>query len=299
VGHTPVLARKTKDKEGAASLGLAPRESVTLTALGRGHGVFLRLKAEVDDHARGRKGIRAHVWKASGWQSIGRVGTRDPASLALPAATLARLMGHVDSFLSDRGWRADRGMPWRTGVLLSGPPGTGKSSLARALCSRLCKDMYVVDLSAMNDQTLRDAMDSVPEGCVVVMEDLDAAGLGRETAAGDKPETRLTLSGVLNAVDGAASGEGRILLATTNRPESLDSALVRDGRFDLRLELGLLETGPMREYLARVYPGLEGLDEWEARPGVAPCTLQRLCLEHKSEPLKVLEQVATRTGETG
>ena len=144
--------------------------------------------------------------------------------------------------------------------MLSGPPGTGKTSLVKALCSYYNKDLYIVNLINMNDNILRDALSSVPEGAIVVIEDIDAGGIGitREvgTIAAGPGETEFmgtTLSGVLNAIDGVASGEGRILIATTNHIENLDQALIREGRFDLKASIGYMTDETYREYLGRFY----------------------------------------------
>lgn len=166
-------------------------------------------------------------------------------------------------------WYADRGIPFRRGYLLHGVPGSGKSSLIHALAGALQLDIYVVSLSAswISDSTLTTLMGRVPARCVVLLEDLDAAftrstsrddsGLDddkdkdkKDGENGDKPigpsrsrrrdqlsdVNTLSLSGLLNALDGVAAAEGRLLFATTNHLERLDPALSRPGRMDVWIE---------------------------------------------------------------
>ncbi|KIJ18559.1 hypothetical protein PAXINDRAFT_70788 [Paxillus involutus ATCC 200175] len=170
-------------------------------------------------------------------------------------------------------WYADRGIPFRRGYLLHGVPGSGKSSLIHAIAGELMLDIYVVSLSSswISDSTLTTLMGRVPARCVVLLEDLDAAftrsvtrdkasngtpdsgnNSGEESTASEQPAVSsgrhrrhkdhvsevntLSLSGLLNALDGVAAAEGRILFATTNHLERLDPALSRPGRMDVWIE---------------------------------------------------------------
>lgn len=172
-------------------------------------------------------------------------------------------------------WYADRGIPFRRGYLLHGVPGSGKSSLIHAIAGALMLDIYVVSLSSswMNDSTLTSLMGRVPARCIVLLEDLDAAftrstsrdsgstgAPNKKSSSNDKDSSddeddeesgkskkkkkddqlsevnTLSLSGLLNALDGVAASEGRILFATTNHLERLDPALSRPGRMDVWIE---------------------------------------------------------------
>jgi chaperone BCS1 len=105
--------------------------------------------------------------------------------------------------------------------------------------------IFVFSLSddELNDNQLADLFASIPTRSVLLLEDVDSAGLRREsmagTADGKKPGKKgITLSGLLNCLDGPASVEGRLLCMTSNSPDSLDSALVRPGRCDLKVLFG-------------------------------------------------------------
>jgi len=128
-------------------------------------------------------------------------------------------------------------------------PGSGKTSLIHALAGELGLDIYVVTLSSkgMNDSSLASLMGRVPSRCIVLLEDLDAAftrSTSRDSTATGAPETTttktatddgntLSLSGLLNSLDGVAATEGRLLFATTNHIDRLDPALSRPGRMDV------------------------------------------------------------------
>jgi chaperone BCS1 len=184
------------------------------------------------------------------------------------------LVSDAKDFLKSEKWYADRGIPFRRGYLLYGVPGSGKSSLIHALAGELMLDIYVVSLSSswINDSTLTTLMGRVPSRCIVLLEDLDAAFTRSVTRSKDKDKDKdkkksdsksdneeetttsssrsrrsrnkenlsdvntLTLSGLLNALDGVAAAEGRILFATTNHLDQLDPALCRPGRMDVWIE---------------------------------------------------------------
>lgn len=117
--------------------------------------------------------------------------------------------------------------------------GTGKTSLVMALAGALGLDIYVVTLSSptMTDETLRHLLNSAGAKSILLLEDVDAAFVERSAAAG-AATSRLTFSGLLNAIDGVAAQEGRLLFMTTNHIDRLSKALIRPGRVDVRCYLG-------------------------------------------------------------
>ena len=111
---------------------------------------------------------------------------------------------------------------------------------------------YVLSLTGVDDDSLRELFAELPARCVVLLEDIDAANAThsrqRQTAAPrqDNPNSgnkkfggEVSLSALLNAIDGVGSRQGRLLIMTTNHVECLDAALIRPGRIDMKLELGL------------------------------------------------------------
>lgn len=153
----------------------------------------------------------------------------------------AQIIGDITKYLSksNKKWYRTRGIPRRRGYLFHGPPGTGKSSLAAAIAGHFKTDIYSLSLtdSHINDSTLLNLVNRVPEGSVLLLEDVDSAGLTREQAGQEfKSPSLVTLSGLLNALDGAAAPEGHIVIMSTNTPEALDPAMVRAGRIDFRLK---------------------------------------------------------------
>jgi len=172
------------------------------------------------------------------------------SSIVLQPGVKDMLLADCKDFLCSEDWYAERGIPFRRGYLLHGVPGSGKTSLIHSLAGELGLDIYVVSLSSkgMSDNTLTALMGGVPSRCILLLEDLDAAftrsvtrdssSTGTPTSTKDKDTAEtdgstLSLSGLLNSLDGVAAAEGRLLFATTNHIERLDPALSRPGRMDV------------------------------------------------------------------
>lgn len=150
----------------------------------------------------------------------------------------------VVDFLHNPGKYTSVGAKLPKGALLVGPPGTGKTLLAKAvageanvpffsLSGSAFVEMYVgVGASRVRD-LFKTAQQMAP--CIIFIDEIDAIGKSRDTQMGSNDEREQTLNQLLAEMDGFESNKGLVLLAATNRPEILDPALLRPGRFDRRI----------------------------------------------------------------
>jgi chaperone BCS1 len=193
-----------------------------------------------------------------------------------------------------------RGIPYRRGFLMYGPPGTGKTSLSLALAGKFGLELYLIHIPSVgNDDALERLFTALPPKCMVLLEDIDAVGIKRRASSNDDDSSndsdgdgssssdddeygrsRVTLSGLLNVLDGVASQEGRIVLMTSNFAEKLDKALVRPGRVDRMIYLGHISPRSSELMFLRMYAA----DADSAAPGsrdlqVSEDELKRLALE--------------------
>jgi len=162
------------------------------------------------------------------------------------------LLKDVAKFIDREEWYASRNIPHRRGYLLEGPPGCGKSSLIRVVASEFNLPLCCVQLksSRVGEAGIEALLQKAPEGAIIFIEDIDCAEQGGVTSRigqGDSSVAvvdakidpdRVTMSELLNAIDGLGAQTGRLLFMTTNHPERLDEALIRDGRIDRRYHLG-------------------------------------------------------------
>lgn len=220
---------------------------------------------------------------------------RPMGSIVLNPGVKEMLLSDTRDFLKSEQWYADRGIPFRRGYLLHGVPGSGKSSLIHAIAGELMLDIYVVSLSSswISDSMLTTLMSHVPSRCILLLEDLDAAftrSVSRDSSSNGNPERNddegndqidipisspttgrsrkhqrdqmsevntLSLSGLLNALDGVAAAEGRLLFATTNHLERLDPALSRPGRMDVWIEFKNASKWQAEALFRNFFPSLE------------------------------------------
>jgi len=201
------------------------------------------------------------------------------------------LLDDVREFLASEMWYTERGIPYRRGYLLHGVPGGGKSSLVMAVASELMLPIYMLQLSS--EQMTDDLLNSLLQygmhdpPTILLLEDVDllhSAVLHRRGVSDDKDVAesreegdeaasvdsnpreprerererkrrggRLTLSGLLNALDGPTATTGRVLFMTTNARDRLDPALLRSGRIDYEVEFMEAQQEQIERLFARFY----------------------------------------------
>ncbi|QDS68665.1 hypothetical protein FKW77_002054 [Venturia effusa] len=238
------------------------------------------------------------------WVRVTSRPSRPMETVVLDPQQKQALVDDVNEYLSPSSpkWYAVRGIPYRRGYLFHGPPGTGKSSLSFALAGLFGLNVHVISLlePTLTESDLSMLFNNLPKRCIVLLEDIDTAGLAR-VDNDDEPESKLTngtkdttttttadllkevkkvgrrgggriigggsmtadgesstglgisLSGLLNAIDGVASHEGRVLVMTTNHPERLDPALLRPGRVDMQIAFTLATKHQIREIFSKMY----------------------------------------------
>ncbi len=222
--------------------------------------------------AKDRVGPGLHVLKDGYWDSLGDIPRRSIDTILVDDDRIEKIAEDMRWFYAARDWYADRGVPWRRGYLFHGPPGTGKSSLIRALASELSLDIATLDVGrpCMTDDDLREALISAPKDSLIAIEDVDAVFTQRD---GAEKRSGVSFSGLLNAIDGIGAQEGRALIMTTNHKEKLDPALIRPGRAYMHTELGLVNAKTARRLFDRFFPAEEGLgSQFEQRLGDTRCS---------------------------
>ena len=167
-------------------------------------------------------------------------------------------LAEIVDYLHDPKKYSEVGASMPKGVLLVGPPGTGKTMLAKAVAGEanvpffsMSGSEFVEMCVGMGASKVRDLFSQAKEKapCIVFIDEIDAIGKKRDGQIGGNDEREQTLNQLLTEMDGFEGNNGVIILAATNRPESLDPALTRPGRFDRRVPVELPDLKGREEIL--------------------------------------------------
>lgn len=293
-------------------------ESLTFETVGRDRQFVKSLVDEIVACHRKKLGTSSsylYVYD-EGWNYLEAYSPRLLDSVILRPGEKEHLLQDLEKFRASRDRYRRLGVPYHRGYLLYGPPGTGKTSLVSALGAKCGMSIYVVNLTDFTDKSLKKAINDVPENSIVLFEDIDCmrAGHRREQVEGSepqlvpaegrekKPEPQIgvTLSGLLNVLDGFFAPENVVFVMTTNHMQMLDPALLRPGRIDYRLYMGEASDRQRVELYRRFFS--EATEEEAVEFAQAHCTetmaefqglLLRLeqewnCLETETECSQVL-----------
>lgn len=240
-----------------------PFETIKFTCLGSDKSIFSDMLDYAKDLELSKHDGKTVIYEArtNDWAPFGEPRRRRQfESVILDSNIADRIYNDVQEFLTSREWYSQRGVPYRRGYLLHGPPGCGKTSYIMALAGKLEYDICQMNLSnsALSDERLSYLLNVAPPKSIILLEDVDAAFLSREDLDYNKSAYqglgRVTLSGILNCLDGVASSEERILFMTTNYPERLDPALTRPGRVDMKVYIGYASSSQLARAFERFYP---------------------------------------------
>ncbi|OQV12541.1 Mitochondrial chaperone BCS1 [Hypsibius exemplaris] len=305
------------------SFCLRPMEMLVLRTSGRDTSIFRDILEEASTYVQTKNQGKTTIFYAMNgcWSTLSTPLHKRPVeSVVLDRGVAEKITSDLEHFVDHSEWYLNRGIPYRRGYLLYGPPGTGKTSFIMALAGLFNLNICILNLSErwLTDDVFNQLLCNSPQDSLFLLEDVDAAFLNRErdrnskasdaaAAAGGSTTknvafdgmSRLTFSGFLNAIDGAASAEGRILFMTTNYVDRLDPALLRPGRIDLSQHIGFASEYQLQKIYLRFYPEES---EKAARsfaslavdtaPSITMAQVQGLFLLHKYDPRAVFDDLA-------
>ena len=238
----------------AASMFASLRETISVRVMGRSRARINALITEARTvYERPVKDemltVRQAKWGT--WDSC-KKPKRAFESLMLPDGA-ETVLPDMQQFLTHETWYRQMGIPYRRGYLFSGPPGTGKSSMAEVLAGTLDIPLYVLNLASRTDEAVESLMQSIRQdkAAMLLIEDIDTVRLERAASAEDQ---KLSIGTLLNMLDGVAALDNLILVMTSNHPEALDPALIRAGRIDIKVSFGMATDTQIQQAIRKFLP---------------------------------------------
>ena len=215
-------------------------------------------------------------------------------SVFLNDDTKDRILKHINRFFDNSVIYKNRNLNFKTGILLYGEPGTGKSSLANAIASHFNMDLIIINMTEfqyININMVTKAINSDNKPYVVLLEDIDCVIGDRNSD--DDSQTKKNVNKLLQFLDSASSPSNVIFIATTNHIEKLDEAIKRDGRFDIKVQITDF-VRPTAEAMCRSFelkPAIikEILDDNMVNGKINPAKLQNLILKNLDYKVEVKE----------
>lgn len=291
-GLRPILL----NKEVGEPKGKERPETIRVTTIGRNKKIMEEILEKGKNYMESKDALC--IWKWDGfWNSNEKKHARGLETVIIDESDKQFLLDDFKWFKESEDWYHNMGIPYKRGYLFYGPPGTGKTSLSIAISAHFKKDLYVLNLNnVVSDSTLQDALNWVSDDSIVLLEDIDTVNItnDRKTKASgeDDDYQGITLSGLLNTLDGALSPEGQIIIMTTNYPEKLDDALIRPGRIDAKVHLGYPKKKQRQEMFRRFFPDSSADIEKqfvEASDGKSPAEIQEAFMRCLNDPEKLVE----------
>ena len=179
----------------------------------------------------------------SGYSNINVIDLkkRETDTLYFSNGEMDRIIKHIDHFETTKSMYTDKQLLYKTGILLYGEPGTGKSSLANAIATKYKRSIITISMNKVSEidfgqLTLLINNDDL-DTYIILMEDIDTLFLNREDEKATDKNYNDIINQLLQFLDSNTSPNNVIFVATTNHVDKLDAALLREGRFDLKIEV--------------------------------------------------------------
>lgn len=197
------------------------------------------------------------------------------------------IIDDINFFIENEDWYSQRGIPYKRGYLFYGRPGNGKTSMLMSIANSTNKDIYFLNINDIkSDGELFRLFINLSPSPILVLEDVDACFSDRNDDDAEK-SSKVSFSAMLNCLDGVFSQHGTIIIMTTNHIEKLDSALIRDGRIDMKLLIDNPKKEIVEEYISLFFN--EEIKLKNYNKDVSMAHIQNICIEFKDNKDKVIK----------
>ncbi|MCK5017004.1 MAG: AAA family ATPase [Candidatus Peribacteraceae bacterium] len=285
------------------------KETITFTTFGRSQSTIRLLLADIESSYVKNEVLKIYEWETDRWQFAGEAPKRPWNSITTNDGIKEEILGQLTKFLDEdeQAWKLENGIHNKITIQLEGPPGTGKTSIVRAIASKLSRNIHVLSLSSISDNGLKKALSSAGKNSIILIEDIDSSSAtksrekSKNKSDGNAPITLLedwsmiTIQGILNALDGISSSNGRIIFTTTNHPEKIDPAILRKGRINYRFIIDYMNNDSINSYLKKFFPNVHlKLKSNKYVDKLTTATLEGHLLDYRENIDSILEKIIVK-----
>lgn len=236
-GHRVSVRLNRADEGGGTNVRRDTPDKIEFTCATRPaqDAVIGHLRSLHEGRKTERQPVLRMVTDWGSWRTRNDLPPRSLNSVSLPPDQLARIVADLGGFLAAEEHYNRLAIPWHRGYMFHGPPGTGKTSLVKALATHFGMDLWYVPLSDLKtENSLMGLLAEVAPRSLLLLEDIDTIQITHDR---DTDQGAISMSSLLNALDGVATPHGLITVMTTNHFDGLDPALTRAGRMDMVEEI--------------------------------------------------------------
>jgi ATP-dependent 26S proteasome regulatory subunit len=233
-------------------------------------------------------------------------------SVVLSGGRCTTLKNDLMHFNTTEQWHLEHGIPYKKSYLFYGPPGTGKTSMIKAISNEFKRHIHLMSLNLIKDDKQLNLLVSKihMNETIIVIEDIDAMTdvvYDRKERPKTPPPKEnekdkdksnnnpgITLSGLLNVMDGISNNHGMILVMTSNIPEKLDKALLRPGRIDDKIYFDYCDNITIYNMMKNFYNGSvkqtdKEFSQIKFPEKIAPCKVENIMKKYWNDPEQALE----------
>lgn len=234
---------------------------INIRMIGRNKDTFVKLLEDIRPPAPPIKTVEAYKYMNNHWRWMADIVRRPIDTVIIDKGVKERLFKRINEFIKPETeqWYVEHGIIYKLGILLTGEPGTGKSSLIHAIASELNANIRYIPVDKLNKISEIVFTDESINKTIYVIEDIDTSKVVQDRDDDDDiieittDSSSGSLSGMLAVLDGMGT-HNSIIIMTTNHPEQIDDAVLRPGRCDMIEYIGYFSKTEVKEFMLRFFP---------------------------------------------
>lgn len=291
------------------------QDEIIITAIGRSHKFFNKIFEEINKLETMENTLIVSKWTDGYFYDLEGQRKRDLNTVFINSEVKKNIVNFINTFINNENWYRKTGLNYQTGILFYGPPGTGKTSFVKAIASHFNKHLHILSPADLYD--IEKAILRLPSQSILLIEDIDTDST--TNSRGQVPlnnnnglinqninnsnnglinQNNITkfsfsnLSKILNSIDGIITCHGRILIATTNHVEKLSKALLREGRFDLKIKFDYADNNVVKQFFNNYYNNFQIPNNFNIKDEISAAKIQTIITNNLNNPNKALNELS-------